>query len=383
MGATPTRHWLAAIVLLSGVGGAAPTLAQVAAKRVDFGVLADGVHVPAVELSNRNGLSLRIMALGAAIQSLSVPDRNGTAADVVLGYASAAEYREHPQYFGATIGRYANRIAAGKFTLDGKQYQLERNEGANHLHGGARGFDKILWKIESVSSGPTARVVLTHVSPSGAGGYPGALQVTATYSLNERNELSVEYRARTDQPTIVNITHHSFFNLAGEASGHDVMGHRLTLWADAYIPVNDVLIPLGERRAVDGTPFDFRQPHAIGERIRDGRDAQLRLGRGYDHNFVVDGAAGTLRPAARLHDPASGRVLELLTTAPGLQFYSGNRLDATSVGKSGRIYRQGDGLCLEPQLFPDAPNHPQFPSARLAPGKEYLNVMMFRFSTAP
>jgi aldose 1-epimerase len=350
---------------------------------MDFGVLAEGVQVPAVELSNRSGLSVRIIALGAAIQSLRVPDRNGTAADVVLGYRSAAEYLEKPQYFGATVGRYANRIAGGKFTLDGKQHVLESNEASNHLHGGLRGLDKVAWKIEPVTNGPSARAVLTHVSPDGAGGYPGTLQVTATYSLNERNELSVEYRARTDKPTIVNITNHSYFNLAGEAGGTDVMGHRLTLWADAYTPVNETLLPIGELRCVDGTPFDFRQPHPIGERIRDGRDPQLHIGRGYDHNFVVNGTAGALRPAARLHDPGSGRVLDLFTTAPGLQFYSGNRLDATSIGKSGRIYRQGDGLCLEPQVFPDAPNRPGFPSARLDPDQEYVNAIVFRFAIAP
>jgi aldose 1-epimerase len=249
------------------------------------------------------------------------------------------------------------------------------------LHGGLRGLDKVVWRIESVESGSIARVTLTHVSADGQGGYPGTLQVTAIYSLNERNELSMEYRATTDEPTIVNITHHGFFNLAGEAGNTSVMAHRLTLAADAYTPVDATLIPTGERRSVAGTPFDFRQPHAIGERIREGRDEQIRLGRGYDHNFVVNGTSGRLRPAARLEDPASGRVMELLTTAPGIQFYSGNFLDGTTAGKSGRVYRQGDALCLEPQVFPDSPNRPDFPSSRLNPGETYVNTMMFRFST--
>lgn len=383
MGVSPTHHWLAGIILSGAACAPALALAQVAAKRAEFGALADGTRVPAVELTNTRGVSVRIIALGAAIQSLRVPDRSGTAVDIVLGHSSAAEYLAKPQYFGATVGRYANRIAGGKFSLDGKQYTLETNDGRNHLHGGVRGFDKVVWKIESIAAGPVAKAVLTYVSPDGEGGYPGTLQVTATYSLNERNELLVEYRARTDKPTIVNITNHSYFNLAGEGGNSDVMGHHLTLFADHYTPVDETLIPSGGRHAVKNTPFDFRQPRAIGERIRDGSNPQLRIGRGYDHNYVVNGAPGTLRPAARLYDPKSGRVLELLATAPGVQFYSGNFLDATSIGKSGRIYRQGDGLCLEPQVFPDTPNRPQFPSARLDPGKEYLNAMMFRFATVP
>jgi aldose 1-epimerase len=324
-------------------------------------------------------MSVRIIALGAAIQSLSVPDRRGVRADVLLGYDSPRDYVAKPQYFGATVGRYANRIARGKFTLDGREYQLETNDGPNHLHGGVHGLDTVLWTIDKVTSGPVARAVLRYVSPDGAGGYPGALTITATYSLGERSDLSVEYRAKADRPTIVNITNHAFFNLAGSG---DVLGHRLTLSAESYTPVDATLIPTGERRSVAQTPFDFRQPRAIGQFIRDGRDEQLRIGRGYDHNFVISGKAGELRPAARLEDPASGRVLEVLATAPGLQFYSGNFLDGTVVGKGGRIYRQGDALCLEPQLFPDAPNHRDFASARLDPGQEYVNAMVFRFSVS-
>ncbi|MET0533930.1 MAG: aldose epimerase family protein [Steroidobacter sp.] len=353
------------------------------ARRGEFGTLSDGTRIEAVELTNAKGVSARIITLGAVLQQLKVPDRQGQSGDVVLGYATAQQYLDQPQYFGATVGRYANRIAAGKFSVDGKQYQLDTNDGPNHLHGGKRGLDKAVWRIDSVSPGSPARVVLSHASADGAGGYPGTLKVTAAYSLSDRNELSIEYRATTDRPTVVNITNHTYFNLAGEASTSDVLGHRLTLFADQYTPVDQTLIPTGELRPVAGTPFDFRQPRAIGERIRDGKDEQLRIGRGYDHNFVVNGKTGELRPAARLEDPRSGRVMELLANAPGVQFYSGNFLDATSVGKSRRVYRQGDGLCLEPQVFPDSPNHGEFPSSRLNPGATYINTMVLRFSAAP
>lgn len=376
---TKTIGWVVGALMLNsiGVAGAAE------ARRGEFGALADGTKIESVELANGKGVSARIITLGAAIQQLVVPDRQGKPADVVLGYATAQQYLDQPQYFGATVGRYANRIAKGKFTLDGKQYSLETNDGPNHLHGGKRGLDKVVWKIDSVTPGSPARVVLSHTSPDGAGGYPGTLKVTATYSLNDNNELSIEYRATTDKATIVNITNHSYFNLAGEASTSDVMGHRLTLFASKYTPVDETLIPTGELRAVAGTPFDFRQPKAIGERVRDGKDQQLRIGRGYDHNYIVDGKPNELRPAARVEDPNSGRVMELLATGPGVQFYSGNFLDATSVGKTGRVYRQGDGLCLEPQVFPDSPNRGDFPSARLNPGATYVNTMVLRFSVAP
>jgi aldose 1-epimerase len=375
-------YWSAIVGLLPAFGLPALTFAAVEAKRVDFGTLQDGTRVAAVELSNGASMSVRIIALGAAIQSLSVPDRKGNVADVVLGHDTPREYLAKPQYFGATIGRFANRIAHGKFTLDDRQYTLETNDGPNHLHGGVQGFDKALWNVDEVTSGSPARVTLSYVSRDGAGGYPGTLQATAIYTLSERNELTVEYRATTDRPTIVNITNHTFFNLAAAGGHGDILEHRLTVYADSYTPVDATLIPTGERRKVAGTAFDFRQARAIGEAIHDGRDQQLRLGRGYDHNFVLTGRAGMLRPAARLEDPLSGRTMELLATAPGLQFYSGNFLDGTSVGKLGRIYRQGDGLCLEPQGFPDAPNRPEFPSARLDPGQEYVNTMVFRFSVS-
>lgn len=372
------RPWV--LILALGLVATVNEAAEV--KRMEFGKLADGTVVELVELTGAAGVSARIMTLGASIQSLNVPDRNGKSADIVLGHATVAEYLAKPQYFGATVGRYANRIRDGRFELDGKRYELETNDGPNHLHGGVRGLDKVVWKIDSVKGGSPASVVLSHVSPDGAGGYPGTLKVTATYSLSDKNELTVEYRATTDKPTIVNITNHSYFNLAGDAGTSDILGHRLTLYADAYTPVDATLIPTGERRSVAGTPFDFREPHTIGARVRDGRDEQIRFGRGYDHNYIVRGQAGTLRPAARVEDPASGRVMELSTSAPGVQFYSGNFLDGTTLGKTGRIYRQGDALCLEPQVFPDAPNRADFPSSRLDPGQTYTNTMVFRFSTA-
>lgn len=376
------KQLLAVPLLVSGLNLVSGMAAAAEAKRVDFGKLADGTPIEAAVLTNSNGLTVRLITLGAAIQALSVPDRDGELADIVLGYATPAEYLANPQYFGVTVGRYANRIDAARFTLDGKEYVLEANDGSNHLHGGLEGFDKVVWKIESVEAPPVARAVFGHVSPDGAGGYPGQLDVQAIYTLSDDNELGIEYRATTDKATIVNMTNHSFFNLAGEAGRSSVMDHRLTINADRYTPVDAALIPTGERREVAGTPLDFRTPNAIGTRIRDGGSEQILFGRGYDHNFIINDADGTLRLAARVADPESGRVMELLTTAPGIQFYSGNFLDGTVIGKSGHVYRQGDALCLEPQLFPNSPNQPDFPSPRLGPGETYVNKIVLRFPAA-
>lgn len=347
----------------------------------DFGALADGTPIRAVELSNRNGMSARVITLGATLQALVVPDAGGERADVVLGYDEPQQYLDEPQFFGATVGRYANRIAHGRFKLDGETYQLPVNDGQNHLHGGPRGLDKVVWTLAEAESGSPARAVLTYVSPDGDMGYPGRLEITAIYSLDDDNALAIEYRARTDAPTIVNVTNHSYFNLGGATGDESVMDHLLTLHADRFTPVDATLIPTGEKRPVAGTPFDFRTVKPIGRDIREGEDEQLAFGRGYDHNYIVNGTPGELRPAARLEDPASGRAMELLVTAPGVQFYSGNFLDGTTIGKGGRIYRQGDALCLEPQVFPDSPNRPKFPSARLDPGETYTNTMVLRFST--
>jgi aldose 1-epimerase len=365
----------AALLAMTAAGASAAT-----ATRAPFGQLSDGTRVEAVTLTNAAGMSARIMTLGATLQSLVVPDKAGHKDDVVLGYDTAQEYLSRPNYFGASVGRYANRIAKGRFSLDGKTYTLATNDGPNALHGGLKGFDKRMWKIDSVTSGPDARVVLSYVSADGEEGFPGQMRVTATYSLNEKNELRLDYNATTTKPTVLNLTNHSYFNLSGN-DARDVMGNMVTLHAARFTPVDATLIPTGERRSVAGTPFDFRQAHRVGERIRDARDQQIRYGRGYDHNFIVDGTAGSLRPAAVVADPVSGRVLEISVTAPGIQFYTGNFLDGTFFGKKGRAYRQGDAICLEPGVFPDSPNHPDFPTARLNPGQTYTNTIVYRFST--
>lgn len=351
--------------------------------REPFGTTADGTVVEAITLSNAQGISARVITYGATLQSLLLPDRNGRLDDVVLGYSDLTGYLTRPQYFGSTIGRFANRIAGAEFSLDGSTYSLAANDSSNSLHGGRRGFDKVVWSIAAVSSGPEASVSLTYVSPDGEEGYPGTLNVTVTYSLDEPGVLTTSYEATTDKPTIVNLTHHSLFNLAGVESDRSVLDQRLTIGADAYTPVDGRLIPTGEIRDVAGSPFDFRESRAIGARIRDAGDPQIVTGRGYDHNFVLNGGT-TDRPkfAARMEDPASGRVLELFTTEPGLQVYSGNFLDGTTVGKGNRVYRQGDGLALEPQRFPDAPNQPAFPSARLDPGETYRQTSYYRFTVA-
>ena len=350
------------------------------ATRGSFGALADGTRIETVTLTNGAGMSARIMTLGATLQSLTVADRNGRREDVTLGYDKPQDYLTRPNYFGVSVGRFANRIAKGKFALDGKTYALVTNDGPNSLHGGAKGFDKRVWKIESISNGSDAKVIMSYVSADGEEGFPGELKVTVTYALNEKNELRLDYRATTSKPTVVNLTNHAYFNLSGNAA-RDVMGNLVTLHAERFTPVDATLIPTGERRPVAGTPFDFRKATAVGTRIRDARDQQIRYGRGYDHNFIVDGAPGNLRTAAVVEEPVSGRVMEVRVTAPGIQFYTGNFMDGTFFGKNQRSYRQGDAICLEPGTFPDAPNRADFPTARLNPGQTYVNSMVFAFRT--
>lgn len=347
--------------------------------RETFGVLADGRPIEIVTLRNTWGISVKVITLGAAMQSLTVPGRAGQLDDVLLGYDTAADYMDRPQYFGATIGRFANRIGSGRFELDGVKYQLETNDGPNHLHGGVRGFDRCVWTIDSVDDGPEPGVVMSQVSLDGDSGYPGELRITATFTLNDRNEVGIAYCATTTRPTIVNLTNHNFYNLGGVSSSGDIYQHLLTIPASAITPVDAALIPTGALQPVANTPFDFRTRKAIGAHIRDAKDEQIRFGRGYDHTFIVDGA-GHMRVMARLEDQSTGRVMELLSAAPGLQVYSGNSLDGTVIGKGGQIYRQGDAICLEPQIFPDSPNKPDFPSARLDPGQAYENRMILRFS---
>lgn len=354
------------------------------ARQDSAGKLADGSEAQAITLKAANGVSARVLSYGATLQSLMVPGRTGKSADILLGYDDVQSYEKRPNYFGVTVGRYANRIAGGAFTLDGKAYQLPLNDKTNSLHGGFKGFDKQNWKVVAVKSGPTASVTLSHVSPDGDQGYPGTLTTRVTYSLDEKGNLGITFEAETDKPTIVNMTNHALFNMAGEGSPMGAMGQRLTIRASTYTPVDARLIPTGERRKVAGTVFDFRKAKRIADGLRDGTDEQIRFGRGYDHNFALDkGQTATPQLAARLVDPASGRMLEVLTTEPGVQFYTGNFLDGTLAGKGGHLYRMGDGIALEPQKFPDAPNQPSFLSARVDPGKPYRHVMIFRVGTAP
>lgn len=354
------------------------------ATRESAGSLADGSEISAITLKGDNGVSARILSYGATLQSLIAPDRAGRLADILLGYDDLASYVNHPNFFGVTVGRYANRIAGGRFTLDGKAYQLPLNDHGQSLHGGSKGFDKLAWKVESVQSGPAAKLVLSHVSPDGDAGYPGKLTVKVTYTLDDKGSLGILFEAATDKPTIVNMTNHAIFNLAGEGSPDGAMGQLLTLPASSYTPVNDVLIPTGERRPVAGTPFDFTKPRRLADGLRDGRDQQIAFGHGYDHNFALDKGL-TAQPdlTARLADPASGRVLEVFSTEPGVQLYTGNFLDGTLAGKQGHLYRMGDGVALEPQKFPDSPNHPDFVSARVDPGKPYRHAMIYRVSVEP
>jgi len=353
----------------------------VTARQESAGKLADGTDVPAITLTSGNGVSARVLAYGATLQSLIAPDRAGKRADVVLGYDDLASYVDRPNYFGVTVGRYANRIAGGRFRLDGHAYQLPLNDHGQSLHGGSKGFDKVVWQVVTVQSGPVASVVLRHISPDGDSGYPGTLTTTVTYTLDGKGNLGILFEASSDKPTIVNMTNHAIFNLAGEGSPGGAMNHVLTIPARAYTPVDATLIPTGELREVAGSVFDFRSPRVVSAGLRDGRDPQIVAGRGYDHNFALDkGLTATPQLAARLTDPVSHRVLEVLTTEPGVQFYTGNFLDGTFVGKHGHLYRMGDGIALEPQKFPDAPNHPAFASARVDPANPYRHAMIYRLS---
>jgi aldose 1-epimerase len=350
----------------------------------DFGT-ANGAPVQIYTLTNDKGIEARITNYGATLVSLKVPDRGGAFADIVFGFDTVDGYTQTPPppYFGATIGRYGNRIGGAKFTLDGKTYTLDKNDGANSLHGGLLGFDKVNWIAKPVSSPDGESLELSYLSKDGEGGYPGNLSVTVTYTLTDANEIRIHYTATTDQDTVVNLTNHSYFNLSGAGFG-EILDHVLTLNADRFTPVDAGLIPTGELRKVDGTPFDFRQPHAIGERIHSNDnqsdDEQIKLGRGYDHNWILNRSGDGLQPAARVLDPKSGRVLEVLTTEPAIQFYTGNFLDGSFKGKGGKPYQHRGALCLETQHYPDSPNHPDFPSTELKPGQKYDTTTVFRFS---
>jgi aldose 1-epimerase len=350
-----------------------------------LGTLPGGQAVEVYTLTNPSGMQVRTIPYGAIIMSIKVPDRAGAVGDVVLGFDNLDGYLGRHPYFGAVVGRYGNRIAKGRFTLDGHEYQLATNNGPNHLHGGVKGFDKALWNAQPFESRGGVGVVYSMTSRDGDEGYPGTLAVLVTYTLaNDKNELTVEYEATTDKPTPINLTQHTYFNLAGEGHG-DILGHELTIDADQFTPVDDTLIPTGELRRVDGTPLDFRQPTRVGARIND-EDQQIGFGKGYDHNFVLRApdpdAKSTPRHAARVVDASTGRTLDVSTTEPGVQFYSGNFLDGTITGKGGHVYNQRAALCLETQHFPDSPNHPEFPSTILRPGERFQSKTLFAFGVA-
>ena len=346
--------------------------------RSSFGSAPDGGAVEMFTLTNAKGVEVRAITYGAIVTSIRVPDRAGRFADVVLGFDNLEGYLKGHPYFGTVVGRYGNRIAGGRFTLNGQTFKLAQNNGPNHLHGGNKGFDKYVWKGEPVANG--RGVAFSRTSPDGEEGYPGNLAVRVTYTLTDKNELVVDYHATSDKATPVNLTQHSYFNLSGDPST-TIVGHELTIDADRYTPVDATLIPTGELASVQGTPFDFRKPIAIGARI-DQPHEQLKFGRGYDHNWVLNRKGSQPAFAARLVDPKSGRALEVSTTEPGVQFYTGNFLDGTLKGKGGQVYHQRAGMCLETQHFPDSPNKANFPSSILQPGKEYRTTTIFTFGVA-
>ncbi|MFI8993710.1 aldose epimerase family protein [Streptomyces sp. NPDC053542] len=356
---------------------AAPASRDARPHKEHFGTLPDGTRVDRWTVES-GGTRLGVLSYGGIVQTLEIPDRHGRPANVSLGFGELAPYLTAGTYFGALIGRYGNRIARGTFTLDGRTYHLPVNDGPNSLHGGDQGFDKRVWDVEPYAGGDGSGLTLRRVSPDGEMGYPGTLAVRVDYVLDRRGDLRISYEATTDKATVVNLTNHTYFNLAGEGTG-DVLGHTLRIAASRYTPVDDTLIPTGELPKVAGTPFDFRRAKPIGRDIRQGHQ-QLVFGGGYDHNFVLDkGVTATPEYAVTLAHPASGRVMDIATTEPGVQFYSGNGLDGTLRGTSGALYRQADGLCLETQHFPDSPNRPSFPATVLRPGQTYRTTTVHSF----
>lgn len=373
---------LVALALSLVLPGPAALRAEGKIEKKPYGTTADGVAVEEYTLTNANGMEVKVITYGGIITSIKVPDRYGNMANVALGFDNLKDYETKNPYFGCITGRYANRIAKGKFTLDGVEYTLAINNPPNALHGGLKGFDKQVWKAKEITSAEGVGLELSYLSPDGEEGYPGNLDVKVVYLLTDNNEIRMDYTATTDKPTVVNLTNHTYFNLSGEGSGA-IYDHILMINADRYTPVDETLIPTGELASVEGTPFDFRVPKAIGAGQRSNHP-QIVIGRGYDHNWVLNRPSfedKSLIIAARLYDPASGRVLEVWTTEPGIQFYAGNFLDGTLYGPSGRSYRQSDGLALETQHFPDSPNKPNFPSTVLRPGETYQTTTIFKFAT--
>ena len=377
---TQKQFPIIALSFLTALGTSA--LYAEAPKAEPFGKTTDGTAVEVFTLTNANGMKLRAMTYGAIVVSLETPDRNGKVADIVLGYNTLDEYIKDTPYFGAIVGRYGNRIANGKFSVDGKEYTLATNNQPGgikcSLHGGLKGFDKVVWKGEGlVTKDGSQGVKFSYVSKDGEEGYPGNLKLSVTYSLNDKNEWKINYAATTDKATPVNVTQHSYFNLKGEGNG-DILGHELMLAASKFTPVTAGLIPTGKLLTVVGTPFDFTTPTAIGERVKSD-DEQMKFGGGYDHNWVLDNQDGTLAVAAKVYEPTTGRTMEVLTTEPGIQFYCGNFLDGKLSGKAGKKYEFRNGFCLETQHYPDSPNQPNFPSTILKPGETLTSTTIFRF----
>lgn len=367
--------------MLMGTLTAGSAVAKSGTTKSSWGKTPDGVEVGLYTLTNKNGMEVAITTYGGAVVSLKVPDRHGTLEDVVLGYDSLDGYVNDKVYFGAIIGRYGNRIGHAKFTLDGKTYTLAKNNGENTLHGGIKGFNKAVWTAKEIPAKDGQALELTYLSKDGEEGFPGNLHVRVVYTLTDSNELKIEYSATADKDTVVNLTNHSYFNLLGVGPGTgDVLGHVLMIEADKFTPVDSGLIPTGELRDVAGTPFDFRKPTAIGARINDDNE-QLKLAGGYDHNFVLRRKLGApISLAARVVEPASGRILEVWTTEPGMQLYTGNFLDGSIHGKGGVVYTKHMAFCLETQHFPDSPNHPKFPTTELKPGERYHTTTIYKFS---
>jgi aldose 1-epimerase len=366
-----------ALLVFSATGVTSSSGSAHMVKKDPFGKTRDGQSVDLYTLTNALGMEVRAMTYGGIIVSIKAPDRTGKLDDVTLGFDSLDGYLAGHPYFGAIIGRYGNRIGQARFSLDGVEYKLAVNNGPNALHGGLKGFDKVVWQAESFDKKDSAGVVFSYTSPDGEEGYPGNLNVKVTYTLTDKNELILDYHATTDKATPVNLTNHTYFNLAGPGL-RDILGHDIMINADSITPIDSTLIPTGEIRSVAGTPFDFRRPTPIGQRI-DADDEQIKFGGGYDHNFVLNRKGDGLSLAARVREASTGRILEVYTTEPGVQFYTGNFLDGTKIGKGGHVYKRRFGFCLETQHFPDSPNKPSFPSTILRPGKSYTSRTMYKF----
>ncbi|HOK95167.1 MAG TPA: aldose epimerase family protein [Anaerohalosphaeraceae bacterium] len=377
----------AAVLLVVSVfltaGCAGPSAKTAAAKlditKADFGTTSDGKKVDIYTLTNTNGMEVKITNYGGTVVSLRVPDRSGKLDDIVLGFDNIKDYEQKSPYFGCIIGRYGNRIGKGQFTLDGVKYQLATNDGENHLHGGLKGFDKVVWEAQPIKNAKSVGLKLHYLSKDMEEGYPGNLDVTVTYTLTNKNELKIDYVATTDKATVCNLTNHSYFNLAGQGKG-DILGHELMLNADNYTPVDKGLITTGQIVSVKGTPMDFTKPTRIGAGIN-ADDQQIKYGGGYDHNWVLNKKGSKMTLAARVYEPSTGRLMEIYTNEPGIQFYSGNFLDGTLTGKEGRVYKHRYAFCLETQHYPDSPNKAQFPSVVLRPGEVYKTSTVHKFST--